>query len=106
MKGLVHRRIAAGGIARQAILLETNGGIIVRSLEHDVNAPAQVARHRAAVAFKRRNHLDHAVALQNAGQFFWPQHGCERVGAARREQKTVLRHGKIAGIGDCGHLDG
>ena len=105
MIGLVHRRIAAAGIGRQAVLLEAGGGIIVAGFEHHVDAPAQIARHRRAVALQRRHHLDHAVAFQDAAQRLRPQYIGQRVGAARREAQAVVRHIEPAGIGDRRHLD-
>ena len=63
MKRLVHRRIAAALIGRQAVLLEAGGGVIVLRLEHGVDAPAQIAGTGWPSRFQRRYHLDQVLAV-------------------------------------------
>ena len=49
---------APGGVGGHAVLAEAGGGVGVRGLEHHVDAPAQVARDRAAVALEAGDDLD------------------------------------------------
>jgi hypothetical protein len=106
VKRLVHRRIAPGGIGGQAVLPETGGGIVGFGLQHDVDAPAQVAEHRPPVAFEGGDDLDHAVAVQLPAKGCGAQHMGQVIDAAGREFQPVFRHLQVAGIGDGAHLDG
>ena len=73
-------------IGLQAVFLEAGRGVIVRRLEHDIDAPAQVAKHRPAVALERRDDLDHAVALQHAAR----RRGRAALAAARRRRRAGM----------------
>ena len=105
MKRLVHRRITAARVGRQAVLLEAGRGVIVLRLEHDIDAPAQIALDRRAIALQRRHHFDHAVAFQHAANRVRPQHVRQLIGAAGRKYQAVVRHVEFAGVGDSRHLD-
>src|SRR5262245_42026323 len=61
MKWLVHRGIASARIGDEAVLLEATLGILAATGNHDIHAPAQVAKHRPAVAFDTGDHLDLAA---------------------------------------------
>ena len=48
MVGLVHRRVPAAGIGPEAVFLEAGAGVVVWRLQHDIDAPAQIARNTGA----------------------------------------------------------
>jgi hypothetical protein len=105
MVGLVHRRIAPGGIGWQSVLFEARRGVVVFRFEHDIDAPAQVTFHRLPIAPKRRDDLDHPVAGQRAAKSSRAQDASKIVGAARRKAQAVMRHAEATGIGNRRHLD-
>ena len=65
-------------------------GVVVRRLERHEHAPAQVVRHRAAVAMEAGDHLDLAGVMQRAG-VARPQHIRQFMGAAGRKRQAVRR---------------
>ena len=103
---LVHRRIAPASVGLQAILPETVRGVIVRRFQHHIDAPAQIAEHRAAVALQRRHHFDHAGLFQHAARLAGPHYMRQVVDAAGRKQQPARGHVEPGGIGDRRHLDG
>src|SRR5580692_830295 len=105
MVGLIHRRIAPGGIGWQSVLFEARRGVVTFRLEYDIDAPAQVALHRLPIASKRRDDLDHAVASHRAAEMPRAQNASKIVGAARRKAQAVMRHTEAASIGDRRHLN-
>src|SRR5439155_1927841 len=64
--GLVHRRVLAGVVGEQAVLLEAALDIGIASREGHVDAPAQVAEHRTAVALQAGDDLDLSPSMQAA----------------------------------------
>src|SRR3954468_21038341 len=98
MVRLVHRGIPAGGVGLEAVLLETGSGVFVWRLQHDVNAPAQIAEYGPAVALERRDDLDHAVLLEDAARFGCAQNIRQIIDSARREAETVCRHREPRGV--------
>src|SRR6202030_3929903 len=66
VKRLVHRGVPAARIGDEAVFGKAPADIVARRLERRIDAPAQVAEHRAAVALERRDHLDRALVMQRA----------------------------------------
>src|SRR3546814_10713372 len=71
--GLVHGGIAAAGIGGEPVFLEAASGVVAGRFEHHVDAPAQVARDRTAVALQAGHHLDLALAVEHAALGRGPQ---------------------------------
>ncbi len=70
-------------------LPEAVGGVVVRRLQHDIDAPAQVAKHRPAVALERGDDFHHARLLQHAAVLARPHaHAADR---RRRRAETAIR---------------
>ena len=109
MVRLVHRRIAARGIGREAVLAEAAAHVVlagrVAGAEGHVDAPAQIAEHRAAIALDARYHLDLPGMMQLPAFVARAQHAGQVVHAARREREPVRRRGQPRGIRDRRHLD-
>ena len=107
--GFVHRRVLASLVGHQTVFLEAAAHILAPGVaagtEHHVHAPAQIAKHRATVAFHAGYHLHHAMTIEQAADAAWPHHMREVVDATGREQQTTRRR-QVTGIGDGGHLDG
>ena len=61
----VHGGHPPARVGDQAVLGEASRGVVHRRLEHHVDAPAQVARHRRAVAVLAGDHLDLAFVVQD-----------------------------------------
>jgi len=93
------------GFDVHAIFGKAGTGIIRRCLERDVDAPAEVAIDRPAVAFEIGDHLDGAVMLELPTHAGRPEHVCEVIDAAGRKAEPVARYLEAAGIGDRRHLD-
>ncbi|MNQ76384.1 hypothetical protein D3C85_912210 [compost metagenome] len=51
--GLVHGGVVAAGVGDQTVFLEAAAHIVAVGGQRHVDAPAQVAKHRAAVALQR-----------------------------------------------------
>src|SRR3546814_8393803 len=62
---LVHGRVAAAAVGGESVLFEAAPGVVARRLEHHIDAPAQIARHGAAIALQAGDHLDLPLALRS-----------------------------------------
>ena len=102
--GLVHRAVAPARVGLQAVLRKALADVVGGRLEGGVDAPAQIAKDRAAVALQRRHHLDRAVHRQDAAGRSRAQQGRQVVDAASREGEARGRRRQLAGIGDRRHL--
>src|SRR5439155_25001048 len=71
----------------------------------DVNAPAQVAKYGATVAFEARDHFDLANVMQTSAFGGRPQDARQIVDAARRERKAFRSWCEARRVGDGGHFD-
>ena len=97
MVGPPQRGVAAGRIGRHAVFGKAAPDIIGLALEHRIDAPAQIADHRPAIAFERGDHFHLAGAAgEDARQVLH---------AAGREGEAILGRGQAGGIGDRRHFD-
>ena len=106
MKGLVHRRVPPARVGVHAVLAEAGGGVVVRSLDHDVHPPAKIPGDRPAVALERRHHLDLALVVKEAALLAGAEHVREIVHAAGREAEALGRRREPRRVRDRGHLEG
>src|SRR3546814_13781933 len=87
--GLVHRAVPAAVVGLEPIFGEAAPDVFVRRLEGDIDAPAQVAEHRQAVAFQRRDNFDLARVLVLAAVFF-RQLNQRKIGRASCRERVYL----------------
>ena len=104
MKRPVQRGNPAGGIGHHAVFLKAADGVVVRRLEGDIDAPAEVIRDRRTVAVQAGDHLDLTSMMQRAG-IAGTQHVGQFVRAAGREGQAIRWRRQASGIGDRRHLD-
>src|SRR3546814_5890756 len=85
---LVHGRVAAAAVGGESVLFEAAPGVVARRLEHHIDAPAQIARHGAAIALQAGDHLDLPLALQHAALRLRSQRLGKRIAADRRKGQS------------------
>src|SRR5688500_4921565 len=103
--GLVHCRVVACVVGREPVLGEAALHVLAVRGEGDVDAPAQVARDRTAVAGKAGHNLYLAAVVEAAAVAARLEHAREIVCAARREGETVRSRREPGRVGDRRHLD-
>ncbi len=105
MERLVHRGVLAARVGHQPVLLEAPLRVIAATREDHIDAPAQVAEDRAAVAVQAGDHFHLAAVMQHPAIGLWPEHRRQIVHTARRKVEPVGRH-QSRRIGNRGHLEG
>src|SRR5581483_8338699 len=86
---LVHGGVVAGRVGDEAVLVETAAHVLAIGGERHVDAPAQIAEHRPAVALEARHDFDLSAPFEHAAFGPRPQHAREIVDAAGWKRKAV-----------------
>ena len=105
MKRFVHRRIIAGVVGDQSVFFETLPHVVAVGREGHVHTPAQIAKHRTAIALDRGNNLHLAAMMQLSAVRFRPQYTGEIIDAARRKIETLRRGCESGCVGNRGHFN-
>ena len=102
---LVEREIAPAGVGVGVVFLETVADVLGLAFDRDPHAHPDVVGNAAPVGFERRDHLDHALALEHPA--LGDRSGDEGnvLDTGRRVAQAVGRHRQPGGVADSGALD-
>ena len=106
MPALVEREVASAGVGVGVVFLEAVADVFGLAFDGDPHAHANVVGDLAAVGVERRDHLDHALALEHAAFATRPRDERNLVDARRRVTQAVAWHREPGGVRHCGQFDG